>query len=231
MHRFFWDLRYAPVTAGDTLPQEDDEALGAVPRRTYTVANAPWASPGNYTVRLTANGTTMTQPLTLRLDPRVKTPASGLALLASLSRELYDGAVAAHAAYARARGLSAMLDTVTGPEATALKAQVDSLAPAAPRGGRFGRGGGGGGGGFGRGGAAAAPPTLNGASNALLAAAMAMQGADVTPTATQIAAADRAKAQAATALARWNAIRTKGLADLNAKRRAAGLSVLGGPSR
>ena len=29
------------------------------------------AAPGNYTVRLSANGTTMTQPLVLRADPRI----------------------------------------------------------------------------------------------------------------------------------------------------------------
>ena len=230
MHRFSWDLRYAPLSAGDTVPQEDDEALGAVPHRTYTIANAPWAPPGTYTVRLRANGVTVSQPMTLRLDPRVTTPAGGLAQLARLSRELYDGAVAAHAAYTQARALVAALDTVSGPDAAALKAQVDSLAPVAARGGR-GRGGGGGGGGFGRGGAVAALPTLNGASSALLAAAMAMQGADVAPTAMQVAAGERARAQATAAGSRWNAIRTAGLPALNAKRRAAGLSAVGASVR
>jgi hypothetical protein len=35
---------------------------------------------------------------------------------------------------------------------------------------------------------------------------MAMQSADVAPTAAQIAAADRAKAQASTVVARWNTL-------------------------
>jgi hypothetical protein len=34
--------------------------------------------PGTYTVRLTVDGTSYTQPLTVRLDPRVKTPAAAL---------------------------------------------------------------------------------------------------------------------------------------------------------
>ena len=67
--------------------------------------DAPWAPPGTYTVRLTADGKQYEQPLTLRLDPRVKTSAAGLAQLATLSTEMYDKAVAAHAAYARARAL------------------------------------------------------------------------------------------------------------------------------
>jgi photosystem II stability/assembly factor-like uncharacterized protein len=196
MHRFSWDLHFDPVTAGDTVPNSDEEASGAVPHRTYTTVNAPWAPAGNYTVRLTVNGQSMTQPLRLRLDPRVKTPAAGLAQLASLSRQLYDAAVAAHAAYLQARSQASTL-----AEGSATRARIDSIAPPPARGG--GRRGG-----FGRrGGAGGATPTLNGASDALVAAAMAMQSADVAPTAAEIAAADRAKAQANDVMARWNALR------------------------
>ncbi|HKN65404.1 MAG TPA: hypothetical protein VJW73_03965 [Gemmatimonadaceae bacterium] len=195
MHRVWWDLRFNPVTVGDTMPNSDDDATGAVPHRTYALVNAPWVPPGNYTVRLTVNGQQLTQPLVLRLDPRVRTPAAGLAQLATLSRDLYDRAVATHAAYLQARTLA------SSSANSALRAQLDSLAPPARGGGRRG--------GFGRRGAAAnATPTLNGASDALLAAAMAMQSADVTPTAAQVAAADRARAQANAAMARWNALRS-----------------------
>ena len=196
MHRVWWDLRFNPVTAGDTMPNSDDDATGAVPHRTYALVNAPWVPPGNYTVRLTVNGQQLTQPLVLRLDPRVKTPAAGLAQLAALSRDLYDRAVATHVAYLQARTLASSNGNTT------MRAQLDSLAPPPARGG--GRRGG-----FGRrGGAGTATPTLNGASDALLAAAMAMQNADVTPTAAQVAAADRARAQANAAMARWNALRS-----------------------
>jgi hypothetical protein len=141
------------------------------------------------------NGQQFTQPLILRLDPRVKAPAAGLAQLASLSRELYDRAVTLHQAYLQARQLASS----AGASAT-VKAQLDSLAPPAARpGGRRG--------GFGRRGGAGDVITLNGASDALLNAAMAMQSADVTPTAMQIAAADRAKAQADAAMTRWNTLR------------------------
>jgi len=159
--------------------------------------NAPWAPPGNYTVRLTVNGQSSTQPLVLRLDPRVKTPAAGLAQLATLSVRLYDAAVATHAAYLEARSLAS-----TVGETSPLRAQLDSIAPApVPGAGR--RGGPGR-----RGGAGDATLTLNGASDALLAAAMAMQSADVAPTAAQLAAAVRARTQANAAMARWNSLRT-----------------------
>jgi hypothetical protein len=196
MHRFSWDLHYNPVTAGDTVPNSDEEAGGAVPHRTYTTVNAPWAPPGNYTVRLTVNGQLVSQPLSLRLDPRVRTPAAGLNELATLSRDLYDRAVALHQAYLQARQLASSADA----NAT-LKSQLDSIAPPATRGG--GRRGG-----FGRrGGAGNATVTLNGASDALLNAAMAMQSADVTPTEMEVAAANRARAQATTAMQRWDALR------------------------
>jgi hypothetical protein len=49
-----------------------------------------------------------------------------------------------------------------------------------------------------------------------------MQGADVSPTAKEIAACDKARDQSRLALARWTALKTTGLAALNAKRKAAG---------
>lgn len=56
----------------------------------------------------------------------------------------------------------------------------------------------------------------------MMSAAMAMQGADVAPTAAEIAGVTRARAEGADVMKRWNAIRTTGLAALNAKRKAAG---------
>ncbi|HEU4564298.1 MAG TPA: hypothetical protein VFS05_06610 [Gemmatimonadaceae bacterium] len=56
LNRFVWDLSYAGPWAPDA-------------RRSGR--NGPTAVPGTYTVRLTAAGTTMTRPLTLRIDPRV----------------------------------------------------------------------------------------------------------------------------------------------------------------
>ncbi len=211
MHRFSWDMRYQPLATPDPADRGDVDATGAVPRRSVHGASAPWAPPGRYTVRLTVAGRSYAQPLTLRLDPRVKTPAAGLAQLAALTRQAYDGAAAAHAAYRQARALAAVLDTLAGPEAAAFKAQVESLAPAPrPRARGFFRRG------------PAGPPTLESASNAALAAAMAMQGADVAPTAAEVAACDRARADAAPLLARWQRLKTTGLAAVNRARAAAG---------
>lgn len=217
MHRVWWDMRYQPFPIEDVENAGNVTATGAVARRTYPQGAAPWAPPGAYAVRLTANGKTSSQPLTLRLDPRVRTPASALAQLATLSRTTYDAAMAARTAYTEARALVSALEKATGSDAAAFKVQVESLAPPPPR------GPGGGGPGFGGGGGQAQPPpTLFSVSNMLMAAAMAMQGADVAPTAGQVAASERARAQSIAVLGRWTTLTTTGLAGLNAKRKAAG---------
>jgi hypothetical protein len=71
--------------------------------------------------------------------------------------------------------------------------------------------------------------TLARASDAMLAAAMAMQGADVTPTANDVATAATARAQASDVMRRWTTLKTTGLAALNAKRKAAGQGTITPP--
>jgi hypothetical protein len=213
-HRFTWDLHYDPVTPEDLVPQGDDEATGAVPHRTGQVLNTPWAPPGSYTVKLTVDGKSYAQPLTLKLDPRVKTSPVALAQLATLSREMYDGAVATHRAFADGRAMVAQLAKMSGADVDAIKAKIEAVAPAQPRVGRGGRR-------RGPGGAAASSPSLETVSNSLQGAAMGMQGADVAPTAVQIAACATARKLMTTAMPEWASVKAAVVA-FNAKRKAAG---------
>jgi photosystem II stability/assembly factor-like uncharacterized protein len=84
MHRVVWDLRFAP-------PKTDAFwfSIAATPGNTPRGPAGPWAMPGGYTVRLTAGGQTLTQPLLVRMDPRVKTASSGLDQQFKLSMRLY----------------------------------------------------------------------------------------------------------------------------------------------
>jgi hypothetical protein len=66
------------------------------------------------------------------------------------------------------------------------------------------------------------PPTLNGASDAMMAAAMSMQEAEVAPSARQVAACEEARTRFEEVMAQWEQLSTTGLAELNAKRAAAG---------
>jgi hypothetical protein len=231
MHRVWWDMRYDPIGEGGG--GRGGGGGAAVPHRTYPSVNAPWAPPGSYTVRLTVDGKSYTQPITLRLDPRVTTSPAALATLASLTGEMYKGARAARATYSQARALVTQLDALSGDDVAKFKAAVEALAPVATGGGGGGgRGGGAGGGrgGGGRGGAAAAA-TLPSVSSAMLSAAMAMQGAEVAPTAREVAACATARTQSAAVMARWRKVTTIDLAALNAKRKAAGQPVVVIPKR
>jgi photosystem II stability/assembly factor-like uncharacterized protein len=73
MHRFVWDMHYPPP---DALNREFP--ISAIVHDTPQLPLGAWAMPGKYMVRLTVDGKTYTQPLTVRLDPRIKTPEVAL---------------------------------------------------------------------------------------------------------------------------------------------------------
>jgi len=73
MHRWVWDLRYPAPTA-----LRHDYPIAAIPHDTPRHPLGPTVLPGAYTVKLTVDGKTSTAHLTVKMDPRVKTPALGL---------------------------------------------------------------------------------------------------------------------------------------------------------
>ena len=216
LHRFMWDMHYTPTAGGrGGLP------ISATPYNTVPAPTSPWVAPGTYTVRLTVKGKAYSQPLVVKMDPRVKTPAAGILQQSTLSKRLYDGIVEMQTASQQVRELRQLIGEIR-PKAPQSLAQTlaafdetaAALAGAAP-GGRGAVPGGGRGG-------ASAPDTLLGASGAASQAMSLLQGADRTPTAAVVAlASDAAKALAA--------MRTKltalkaDLAKVNAQLKAAGL--------
>jgi photosystem II stability/assembly factor-like uncharacterized protein len=68
MNRFVWDLRY------DSVPRVKDYYLFEYDAG----AKGPVALPGKYQVKLTVDGKTLTAPLELKLDPRVKVSPADL---------------------------------------------------------------------------------------------------------------------------------------------------------
>jgi photosystem II stability/assembly factor-like uncharacterized protein len=83
MHRFVWDLRYAPPDA-----VEHEYPISAIYMDTPRLPLGPSALPGAYVVKLTVNGKTLVRPLTVKMDPRVKTPLPGLAQQFALATRL-----------------------------------------------------------------------------------------------------------------------------------------------
>ena len=142
MHRFVWDLHYeAPPGMRRSFP------IAAVFHDTPREPSGPWAMPGAYRVRLTANGKSVTQPLTVRMDPRVKTPVPALQRQFSLSKQLSDAIddvaerklppdVEAPIVAALQRAYTDLQDADVAPTAAAIKAAADALEGAKRDGGR-----------------------------------------------------------------------------------------------
>jgi photosystem II stability/assembly factor-like uncharacterized protein len=85
IHRFLWDMHYTPV------PHVEPEfPISATYRNTAPEATSPWAAPGVYTVTLTVDGKTFSQPLTVAMDPRVKASGADLQEQFDLSWKLYQ---------------------------------------------------------------------------------------------------------------------------------------------
>jgi photosystem II stability/assembly factor-like uncharacterized protein len=121
MHRWVWDLHYpAPASTHHDYP------IAAIPHDTPRVPLGPTALPGLYSVRLTVDGKSMTTPLTIKMDPRVKTSAAGLrkkfqadTRLAAILNEVYE-------ALAEANSIRLQLDAQTAqPKGEAQSALVD----------------------------------------------------------------------------------------------------------
>ncbi|MBV9010192.1 MAG: glycoside hydrolase [Verrucomicrobia bacterium] len=85
LHRFLWDMHWQPIAG-----VQPEFPMSAVVHNTPPEPTGPWAVPRNYTVALTVNGKTTTQPLTLKMDPRVTASNADLGEQFTLSKQLYD---------------------------------------------------------------------------------------------------------------------------------------------
>ena len=109
LHRFVWDLHWpAPAALEPSYP------IAAVPHDTPREPRGPWALPGAYTVRLTVEGASFTQPLDLGMDPRVKTPPAGLRRQFDLSFGLAQGMQQDYEALTELRAMRANLARSSG---------------------------------------------------------------------------------------------------------------------
>jgi photosystem II stability/assembly factor-like uncharacterized protein len=82
-HRFLWDMHYTPLNVPPSYP------ISAIYENTAPAYTSPWVMPGDYKVKLTVNGKEYTQPLQIRMDPRVKTSKAGLQQQHDLSYDCY----------------------------------------------------------------------------------------------------------------------------------------------
>ncbi|HTL43026.1 MAG TPA: hypothetical protein VL262_01720, partial [Vicinamibacterales bacterium] len=191
MHRWLWDLHLQPAPSGR--PQYP---MQAVVRDTPPAPSSPWVMPGQYTVRLTVDGKTLTQPLTVTMDPRVKTEGSALRRQFALSKSLYDQIVTINAAIAEAQAARRKIGAGQAGS-DALNQKIDAVA------GREQQGFGGGG----RFGGGNAPETLTSIRGSLTTLLGELQGADVAPTAAIEQAVTEKLAAAPAIVAKWNELK------------------------
>lgn len=210
MNRAVWDLRY-PLPPSYNRGATNSYPIAALYGRTPAEPRGPLVAPGDYEVRLTANGATYRQPLKVVMEPRVKTPPEGIARQRDLGLLISAGMTASYAANEQVAALRAALAALKSPpdpaRALATKAAAFGGAPA----GRGGRGGGGG-----RGAGATATVnfmTLNGEFGSLMTS---VEQGDYAPTEAMRETYRDTCRQLARALTQWEDLKTKDLAVLNA---------------
>jgi len=214
MQRFVWDLHYpAPEGFPRSFP------ISAIYRNTPSQPLGPRALPGNYTVKLTVNGKSYSQPLTLKLDPRVTTPPEGIARMHEISLRSYEGIAKLRAAQAEIRQLREQLKSAKekagqGAVADAVAALEQKIAAIEGAPGGFGPRGGGGAG-------------LARLGGDLLAVMNLVEGADATPTSQAVAASEQLQKTLTELLSRWNEVKDKDVKSLNEQLRGANLPAIG----
>jgi hypothetical protein len=127
-HRFVWDVHHErPAVPSFSYP------ISATYMNTPRAPLGSWALPGNYTVRLTVDGTALTAPVTIRLDPRVKASTSDIKLQYDTSRAI-DAALRRVAdALSAKRGATDALTRLQGQLAQAFGMVEESDAAPTPQ--------------------------------------------------------------------------------------------------
>jgi hypothetical protein len=199
MHRFLWDLRLTPVREGRA-----NYGMQAVYHDTPAANEAPWVMPGGYTVKLAVNGKSYAQPLTVKMDPRVKTPVSDLTQQFTLSKQLYDGIVEASKCLEQARALRKQIEQLRSADKGAMADALDAFDKKVTA---LAGGAGGGRGGGSRFAPSGGPDTLASLQGALSGLLRIMQGADLAPTPQVMAAADDRRKATAALMERWRSLK------------------------
>jgi photosystem II stability/assembly factor-like uncharacterized protein len=209
MQRFVWDLKYAPPSV-----YTRSFPISAIYRDTPLNPLGPFVMPGTYKIKLTVNGKSLTQPITVKLDPRVKIDLAALTQQFKLSLQAYEGTGQTFSTVDQIKKLRSQIKTSIekvgrGPLAEALNTldkKLESISGAAGEGG----------------GPIDVRNTnltrLNGALSSLMET---LQGADMPPTEAMVLASSELQKALAKLMADWNDVRTKDIVAINSQLQAA----------
>jgi len=195
MHRWVWDLRYPhPYSTLYEYP------ISAVPHDTPRNPSGPLVLPGKYIVKLTANGKTQSSSLTVKMDPRVKTTATGLKDKFYLEMRLASAISRDSEAVSQARSMQEQLAGLEkkqgsfAEQAKQISAKLSVLLDVDADSGQ---------------------PTLKTVNNDAINLYKESEKADDAPTAAQVNAEKQLGNDLMTVLKEWNGLKTKDLTDLN----------------
>ncbi|HZH39486.1 MAG TPA: hypothetical protein VFD85_00660 [Gemmatimonadales bacterium] len=231
LNRINWDIRYDNPPAFN---HNYAQVMSAIPHETPYTPEGPLALPGVYTVRLTVNGRSYSQTLTVRNDPRSPASAADLQAQHALQMNLYAGARASwdgwHQIAAVRDALGRALQANPPADVAAAVMKLDSTMSAlqgdpAPM-GNFGR--------------HVGPPTfaaLNGTEPGESIPLESMNGqlrttdyGDMAPSAQMLKAWHWACTDLKTVEAGWKAVTARALPELNALLTKSGLSPVPVPT-
>jgi photosystem II stability/assembly factor-like uncharacterized protein len=208
MHRVVWDLAWG--TSGGPTSDEDAD---------YHRPSGPKAVPGTYQVRLTVDGKTQSQPLTIVMDPRSPATPEILALKLQLGKQIFAEVTESRRALADMSSLRKQLADIQKmleqEPAAAKNAQIKpalsdaqsaivKIATGKEHGGQAG-------------------PGLEDASAALVSTLRVVESGDREVPSQAIAVYKESSQQVKTLIAEWTRFKQTNLAQLNQKLHEAGL--------
>ena len=200
LHRFVWDMHYAPVPG-----IKPEYPIAAVPENTAPAPTSPWVMPGKYSVVLTVDGQRYSQPLTIEMDPRVKTSTADLRKQSELSKQIYEDLLALQPVVDKAAAaltkLKAMREKASGPETTKIDAAIQELQSLEGTGGRRRRRG-------------AQTDTLSGIRGSLMEMLSTLQDVDAAPTTQATQGVSQLNQSTTSLVQRWQEFASKQLAPL-----------------
>ncbi len=219
MNRFVWDLRYAPPPV-----LRHEYPISALYQNTPGLPLGAMVTPGNYKVKLTVNGKSYEQPLTVAMDPRVDVTPEALAQQLSLSRRIIDLVAGSYESYKKAAALRQILagdqkelEKRAGADAIMALKAFDQKALALQGVDSFAGGGG-------RGGRQA--PAFAALNRSIGSLASVVDGQDAAPTPVMETAYEGYCKDLVTAAQSWNQLMKTELADLNGLLAKQGLAAV-----
>jgi photosystem II stability/assembly factor-like uncharacterized protein len=212
MHRWVWDLHYpAPVATRHEYP------IAAVPHDTPRFPLGPTAVPGQYTVRLTVDGKSLSAPLTVKMDPRIQISAADLekkfqieARLASLLSQTSEAVLLAGSVRDQLQKTSQKPGSALSSAVSAYQKKLATILGSSP--------------GF------LAPPSSEMTLSRVNGQVSTLYGqiwqVDAAPTKSQLRATDTVEHDSSDVLKRWDALKNTDLPELNRQLRDARLPEL-----